>query len=71
MHKNKSVKEEILREIKKTEKQSQETEHASIFVNVKDMAYTHAAITDSMRLYSPVAIDTKETISKFSWRDRD
>lgn len=63
LHKNKSVEEEILREIKKTEKHSQETEHASVFAEVKDMAYTHAAITESMRLYPPVAADTKEAVA--------
>lgn len=63
LHKNQRVEEEILRELKKREKQSNETEHSSVFTEVKELTYTHAAITESMRLYPPVAADSKEAVA--------
>ncbi|XP_021764277.1 cytochrome P450 94A1-like [Chenopodium quinoa] len=61
LHKNKHVEEEILREINKNRgKQKNKTEHSSLFDEVKVMVYTHAALCESMRLYPPVALDTKE-----------
>ncbi|KAJ8434054.1 hypothetical protein Cgig2_004634 [Carnegiea gigantea] len=61
LHKNTRVEDEILREIKKSrEIQSKETEHSSVFEQVKDMMYTHAALSETMRLYPPVPADTKQ-----------
>ncbi|XP_057427510.1 cytochrome P450 94A2-like [Lotus japonicus] len=51
---------------------------ALVFDEVKDMVYTHAALCESMRLYPPVPVDTKEaayddvlpdgTVVKKGWR---
>lgn len=61
LHKNKSVEEEILKEIKHKGKQrKQRKEKSSVFEEVKDMVYIHAALCESMRLYPPVAVDLKE-----------
>ncbi|KAJ7972692.1 putative Cytochrome P450 [Quillaja saponaria] len=51
--KNPRVENEILKEINlKSE--------APVYNEVKDMVYTHAALCESMRLYPPVPVDTKE-----------
>lgn len=61
LHSNIHVEEEIVREINRNrEKQNSKTEHSSVFEEVKDMVYTHAALNESMRLYPPVPADTKE-----------
>ncbi|MCD7470937.1 hypothetical protein HAX54_011179 [Datura stramonium] len=56
--KNPQVEEEILKEIAKTTT----TYCSSTYDEVKDMAYTHASLCESMRLYPPVPIDTKEAM---------
>ncbi|XP_021764276.1 cytochrome P450 94A2-like [Chenopodium quinoa] len=61
IHKNKHVEEEILSEINKGKgKQEIKTENSSVFEQVKDMVYTHAALCESMRLYPPVPVEAKE-----------
>ncbi|XP_010679199.2 cytochrome P450 94A2 [Beta vulgaris subsp. vulgaris] len=61
LYKNKHIEEEILREINKNRgKQSNKTEHSSVFEEVKDMVYIHAALCESMRLYPPVPVDAKQ-----------
>lgn len=51
---NPNVEKEILREI-------YEKSEAPIFEEVKDMVYTHASLSESMRLYPPVPMDGKES----------
>ncbi|KAL0006353.1 hypothetical protein SO802_013914 [Lithocarpus litseifolius] len=53
---NPDIESEILNEIK-------EKSEAPVFDEVKDMKYTHASLCESMRLYSPVPIDTKEAVN--------
>ncbi|XP_059315263.1 cytochrome P450 94A2-like [Lycium ferocissimum] len=53
--KNPEVEKEILKEIVKTTS-------SSTYDEVKDMAYTHASLCESMRLYPPVPVDTKEAM---------
>ncbi|TMW92866.1 hypothetical protein EJD97_012464 [Solanum chilense] len=53
--KNPEVEKEILEEIAKTTTSLNYDE-------VKDMPYTHASLCESMRLYPPVPIDTKEAM---------
>ncbi|KAF9611053.1 hypothetical protein IFM89_026933 [Coptis chinensis] len=48
------VEKEILNEI------MMEDPKGSVYDEVKDMAYTHASLCESMRLYPPVPADTKE-----------
>ncbi|KMT10307.1 hypothetical protein BVRB_5g120590 [Beta vulgaris subsp. vulgaris] len=61
LYKNKHVEEEIIKEINKNRgKQSNKTEHSSVLEEVKDMVYIHAALYESMRLYPPVPLDTKQ-----------
>ncbi|KAL2934646.1 Cytochrome P450 94A2 [Bienertia sinuspersici] len=61
LHKNKQVEEEIVREINRNKgKQGKITEHSSVYEDVKEMVYIHAALCESMRLYPPVPADTKE-----------
>ncbi|KDP21345.1 hypothetical protein JCGZ_21816 [Jatropha curcas] len=50
--KNPEVEAEILKEIK-------EKSDAPIFEEVKDMVYTHASLSETMRLYPPVPVDSK------------
>ncbi|KAL2934632.1 Cytochrome P450 94A2 [Bienertia sinuspersici] len=57
LHRNKRVEEEIVKEIHKNKVK---TEHSSVYEDVKDMVYIHAALCESMRLYPPVPADTKE-----------
>ncbi|XP_059651086.1 cytochrome P450 94A2-like [Cornus florida] len=52
---NPEVEEEILREIR-------EKSDSPVYDEVKDMVYTHAALSESMRLYPPVPTDTKEAM---------
>ncbi|XP_021770219.1 cytochrome P450 94A2-like [Chenopodium quinoa] len=60
LNKNESVEEEIVNEIKQLSKQKKD--HSSVFEEVKDMVYIHAALCESMRLYPPVAVDLKEAV---------
>nr|KYP54809.1 Cytochrome P450 94A1 [Cajanus cajan] len=53
--KNPHVEKEIVKEI-------MEKSEAPVYDEVKDMVYTHAALCESMRLYPPVPLDTKETV---------
>ncbi|XP_021844184.1 cytochrome P450 94A1 [Spinacia oleracea] len=64
IYKNKHVEEEIVREIREHKgKQKNKTGHFSVFEEVKVMVYTHAALCESMRLYPPVGLDTKEAVT--------
>jgi cytochrome P450 len=56
LSKNPHVESEVLKEIK-------EKSEAPVFDEVKDMMYTHASLCESMRLYPPVALDTKEAVN--------
>ncbi|KAI7992832.1 Cytochrome P450 94A2 [Camellia lanceoleosa] len=53
--KHPNVENEILKEIN-------DKSEAATFEEVKDMVYTHAAVSESMRLYPPVPVDGKEAI---------
>ncbi|KAH7854873.1 hypothetical protein Vadar_018630 [Vaccinium darrowii] len=53
--KNPNVEGEILREI-------YEKSESPIFEEVKDMVYTHASLSESMRLYPPVPVDGKQAV---------
>ncbi|KAM7255828.1 hypothetical protein ACFE04_011569 [Oxalis oulophora] len=57
-----NVENEILTEIK-------EKSHLSVYEEAKDMVYTHAALCETMRLYPPIPIDTKEAESDDIWPD--
>ncbi|PSS14568.1 Cytochrome P450 94A2 like [Actinidia chinensis var. chinensis] len=50
---NEDVEREIVREIG-------EKSESSVYEEVKDMIYTHAALSESMRLYPPVPMDGKQ-----------
>ncbi|KAH7856228.1 hypothetical protein Vadar_034125 [Vaccinium darrowii] len=54
--KNPNVEGEILREI-------YEKSESPIFEEVKDMVYTHASLSESMRLYPPVPVDGKQAVA--------
>ncbi|KAH7854568.1 hypothetical protein Vadar_015452 [Vaccinium darrowii] len=54
--KNPKVEGEILREI-------YEKSESPIFEEVKDMVYTHASLSESMRLYPPVPVDGKQAVA--------
>ncbi|KAL0384958.1 UNVERIFIED_CONTAM: cytochrome [Sesamum radiatum] len=54
---NPEVESEILREIK------EKSEATSAYDEVKEMVYIHASLCESMRLYPPVPVDTKEALS--------
>ncbi|KAG5043565.1 hypothetical protein AAZX31_03G142000 [Glycine max] len=56
LSKNPRVEKEVLKEI-------MEKSEAPVYDEVKDMVYTHAALCESMRLYPPVPLDTKETMN--------
>lgn len=58
------VEAEILRET-----QIEKSGAVSGYDEVKEMVYTHAALCDSMRLYPPVALDTKEAVNDDVWPD--
>lgn len=53
--KNQEIEDEILKEIN-------EKSEDTIYDEVKEMVYTHAALTESMRLYPPVPVDVKEAV---------
>ncbi|KAG7989504.1 hypothetical protein I3843_03G242200 [Carya illinoinensis] len=53
LSKNPRVEVEVLKEIR-------EKSESPIYDEVKDMVYTHASLCECMRLYPPVAADTKE-----------
>ncbi|XP_061354015.1 cytochrome P450 94A1-like [Gastrolobium bilobum] len=55
LSKNPRVENEVVKEIG-------EKSEEPVYDEVKDMVYTHAALCESMRLYPPVPIDTKEAV---------
>ncbi|KAI5680127.1 hypothetical protein M9H77_01354 [Catharanthus roseus] len=57
LSKNPEVEKQILNEI------SEKTSESSIYDEVKDMIYTHASLCESMRLYPPVPVDSKEAVA--------
>lgn len=59
--KNPRIEREILNEIITTT--STEEESSSVYEEVKEMVYTHAALCESMRLYPPVPSDSKEAVN--------
>ncbi|XP_027350897.1 cytochrome P450 94A1-like [Abrus precatorius] len=54
--KNPRVEKEIVKEIS-------EKSEAPVYDEVKEMVYTHAALCESMRLYPPVPMDSKEAVN--------
>ncbi|CAL5193718.1 unnamed protein product [Lathyrus oleraceus] len=54
--KNPRVEEEIVKEVN-------EKSESLVYDEVKEMVYTHAALSESMRLYPPVPLDSKEAIN--------
>ncbi|KAK8342168.1 hypothetical protein V6Z11_A08G219100 [Gossypium hirsutum] len=56
IHKHPEVEKEILKEIK-------EKSDMLVFEEVKDMAYIHASLCESMRLYPPVPTDSKRAVA--------
>ncbi|KAH6781585.1 hypothetical protein C2S52_001655 [Perilla frutescens var. hirtella] len=56
---NPEVEAEILREIN----EKSEAAAVSAYDEAKDMVYTHASLCEGMRLYPPVAVDTKEAMN--------
>ncbi|KAL0016345.1 hypothetical protein SO802_003414 [Lithocarpus litseifolius] len=56
LSKNPEIESEILKEI-------YEKSEAPIYDEMKDMVYTHASLCESMRLYPPVPIGTKEAVN--------
>nr|XP_043621934.1 cytochrome P450 94A1-like [Erigeron canadensis] len=54
VYKNPRVEKEILKEMVNEKKES------SVYEEVKDMVYTHAALCESMRLYPPVPLNGKQ-----------
>ena len=50
------IESEILKEIK-------EKSEEPVYDEVKDMVYTHASLCESMRLYPPVPLDSKEAVN--------
>lgn len=59
LYKNPEVEKEILKEISKKSAAT-----SSVYDEVKDMStYTHASLCESMRLYPPVPIDSKEAVA--------
>jgi cytochrome P450 len=56
LSKNPHVESEVLKEIK-------EKSETPVYDEVKDMVYTHASLCESMRLYPPVAADSKEAVN--------
>ncbi|KAL2323466.1 hypothetical protein Fmac_027845 [Flemingia macrophylla] len=51
------VEENVVREIVEM---SESEAYSHVYDEVKDMVYTHAALCETMRLYPPVPVDTKE-----------
>ncbi|XP_074317852.1 cytochrome P450 94A2-like [Silene latifolia] len=56
LHKNKHVEQEIVKEINNNKKIIKK----NVVEELKGMTYTHAALTESMRLYPPVPVHTKQ-----------
>lgn len=57
---NPHVEDEVVKEVFKVN----DTGHYThVYDEVKDMVYTHAALCESMRLYPPVPVDTKEAVN--------
>ncbi|XP_061356828.1 cytochrome P450 94A2-like [Gastrolobium bilobum] len=56
LYKHPHVEHEVLKEVN-------EKSEAPVYDEVKDMVYTHAALCESMRLYPPVPVDTKEAVN--------
>ena len=50
------IESEVLKEIK-------EKSEEPVYDEVKDMVYTHASLCESMRLYPPVPLDSKEAVN--------
>ncbi|KAK4261595.1 hypothetical protein QN277_004566 [Acacia crassicarpa] len=48
---------------KKIVKETSEKSEVPVYDEVKDMVYTHAALSESMSLYLPVPLDTKEVMA--------
>lgn len=48
---------------KKILKEAREKSESTVYDEVKDMMYTHAALSESMRLYPPVPMDVKEAMA--------
>ncbi|KAE9585541.1 hypothetical protein Lal_00018238 [Lupinus albus] len=57
LSKNPRVEKEIIKEIR------EKSEGVRVYDEVKDMVYTHAALSESMRLYPPVPMDSKEAVN--------
>ncbi|XP_019444465.1 PREDICTED: cytochrome P450 94A1-like [Lupinus angustifolius] len=57
LSKNPRVEKEIIKEIR------EKSEGVTVYEEVKDMVYTHAALSESMRLYPPVPMDGKEAMN--------
>ncbi|KAG4959316.1 hypothetical protein AAZX31_13G103200 [Glycine max] len=53
--KHPKVEEEVVKEV-----MEKDAAYTHVYDEVKDMVYTHAALCESMRLYPPVPVDTKE-----------
>lgn len=53
LYKNPAIESEVVKEIK-------EKSDSPIYDEVKDMVYTHASLYESMRLYPPVPVDSKQ-----------
>ncbi|KAL5994717.1 hypothetical protein ACLOJK_024770 [Asimina triloba] len=56
------VVQEILNELRSIRSQSQNTSTTFSFDELREMHYLHAAISEALRLYPPVAVDTKECL---------
>ncbi|CAL0326867.1 unnamed protein product [Lupinus luteus] len=56
LSKNPRVEKEIMKEIR------EKSEGVRVYEEVKDMVYTHAALSESMRLYPPVPMDDKDAM---------
>ncbi|XP_059625983.1 cytochrome P450 94A1-like [Cornus florida] len=59
---NPDVEDKLVREIG-------EKSDSPVYDEVKDMVYTHASLSESMRLYPPVPIDSKEATEDDVWPD--
>ncbi|KAK4261599.1 hypothetical protein QN277_004570 [Acacia crassicarpa] len=44
-------------------KEASDKSEVAVYDEVKDMVYTHAALSESMRLYPPVPLDSKEVVA--------
>ncbi|GMH20873.1 hypothetical protein Nepgr_022715 [Nepenthes gracilis] len=60
---NPGVEDQILKEITEMNSNGCISEERSVYEEIKHMVYTHASLCESMRLYPPVPIDTKEAVS--------